>query len=347
MTKVSHDRIINKNHIPHVQEFINQSDRETFNNLSSVDKYKMSLQLDTMTPYILINHDPITQKPFLQPIMLDITKPDGTNVTMLDNMSFNTFGEYQIVASSNMLVECKLQGAAGGTNGGGLGGYSYGKITLLENQVYKIQVGQGGTAGPSDPAFGGGGNVGNLSYKGSGGGLTGIFLNSVTHSNSIMIAGAGGGGTLGVGHQGGNGGGLIGLNGMNAGNGGGGIGGSQTAGGTWLRTGGINIGYVAGSALKGGNAAANITSGYTGGGGGSGYYGGGPGSSNNTHGGTGAGGSSFLHPTLISDGITIGSLQGSRIAPNNTDADYDGMAGSATTDTAIRSPSGLCVLRII
>ncbi len=68
MIKVSHDRIINKNHVPHVQEFVNESERMAFNNLSSVDKYKMSLQLDTMTPYILINHDPITQKPLVTAI---------------------------------------------------------------------------------------------------------------------------------------------------------------------------------------------------------------------------------------------------------------------------------------
>ena len=157
----------------------------------------------------------------------------------------------------------------GNAGAGGSGGRTQGTRLATAGQVYKIIVGQGGS---SSGAYGGGGSGGG-SNGGGGGGLSGIFLTSYTHGNSVAIAGGGGGGAWG-GCGGGNGGGTTGAQGGNSGGGGG----TQSAGGAGANSGG------AGSALTGGNGHGG-----NGGAGGGGYYGGGGGGQGGTDRGGGGG----------------------------------------------------------
>ena len=229
-----------------------------------------------------------------------------------DSIYFINFGEYEIRSSKSIKIEVHLWGAGGGGFNGGLGGYSNGTIILEENIKYIIWVGQGGISrnNGSFGVFGGGGLIGTTNnngvYVGTGGGLSGMFINNVNHSNSIIIAGGGGGGLIYPPSDhafGGNGGGTNGTSGIyNLQPGGVGKGGTQTNGGErgnlW------NYGSTAGSELQGGIGASSITQTYSGGSGGGGYYGGGGGSNNNWAGGPGGGGSGFINLKFVTNGNT-------------------------------------------
>jgi hypothetical protein len=207
-------------------------------------------------------------------------------------------GEYSVTSYKNMNSRIKTWGAGGGKTGG-YGGYSEVKLNIVAGQLYKVIVGGAGVSisGYSPGGFGGGGNAGFGSYAlGSGGGLSGIFLNEYKRENSLIIAGGGGGGVDNS-TFGGNGGGLVGLNGGSSGNGIGGRGGTQTGGGV-SSDGGYGKGEN-GSDLKGGNA--NYA--YGGGGGGGGYYGGSSGTKNNYYGGAGGGGSGFILDQLKNNDV--------------------------------------------
>ena len=174
-----------------------------------------------------------------------------------------------------------IKGAGGGQQGsggaGGAGGRTQGTRTASYGQSYIIIVGEKGKLS-SGSSFGGGGsyNAGNGSGAG-GGGLSGIFLTSYTHGNSVAIAGGGGGCAYG-GAGGGAGGGANGNGGSH-----GAVGGSQSSGGSGQGGGGN------GSALQGGSASGNGN----GGSGGGGYYGGGGGAEGGTD-TSGAGGSGTI-----------------------------------------------------
>ena len=175
-----------------------------------------------------------------------------------------------------------IKGAGGGNQGnagaGGNGGRTQGTRTATAGQSYIIIVGEKGKLS-SGSSFGGGGSytAGN-GNGGGGGGLSGIFLTSYTHGNSVAIAGGGGGGAYG-GATGGHGGGT---SGNNAGNGNATAGG-QSGGGAGDGGGGN------GSALQGGSASGSGN----GGSGGGGYYGGGGGAEGSTD-VSGAGGSGYI-----------------------------------------------------
>jgi hypothetical protein len=206
-----------------------------------------------------------------------------------EKLEFFKPGEYTVTSYKNMNSRVKAWGAGGG-NAGGYGGYSEAKLNIIPGQRYKIIVGGAGVAitGYSPGGFGGGGHAGfSGQATGSGGGLSGIFMENYAHEGSLIIAGGGGGGSDSN-SPGGNGGGLVGLNGAANGYGSGGRGGTQTSGGI-----SVSAAYGKGedgSALQGGNA--NYV--YGGGGGGGGYYGGSSGTKNNTRGGAGGGGSGFI-----------------------------------------------------
>lgn len=173
-----------------------------------------------------------------------------------------------------------IKGAGGGNQNsagtGGSGGRTQGTRTATAGQSYIVIVGQRGEVNTTGSSFGGGGyyTAGN-GNGGGGGGLSGIFLTSYTHANSVAIAGGGGGGGLGA--SGGHGGGTNGNNGSH-----GAVGGSQSSGGA-------GGGGGSGSALQGGSASGNGN----GGAGGGGYYGGGGGSEGSTD-TSGAGGSGYI-----------------------------------------------------
>ena len=235
---------------------------------------------------------------------------NGQSMINLLEGSFSGFEpgvEYTIMSlAGDVTVDIAMWGAGGGNgqygngaNGGG-GGMSEGVVVLEWNQPYTLIVGTGGQAGTVNHGTGGlggipGGGFGTVgdAAGAGGGGYTGLFLGSIEHENSIMIAGGGGGATDYSG--GGNAGAGGGTNGQDSTAGS--KGGTQTAGGTG--TSGAD-----GSALQGGNGDQNgnlNTGSADGGGGGGGYYGGEGGFSDARQ---GAGGSGFIPPELVLGGAT-------------------------------------------
>ena len=185
-------------------------------------------------------------------------------------------------------------GGVGNSGSGGTGGRTQGNLTVSGGQAYKIVVG-----GSSGNIYGFAGNSTN-SNGGDGGGLSGIFLTSVSFANAKGIAGGGGGSAWG-GTSGGNGGGSSGAAGGGGSSGGGG--GSQSAGGS----GGGGQSSYNGGQLQGGNS-----NGGNAGGGGGGYYGGGGGVQAGQD-GAGGGGSGYI------GGLSSASTSaGSGNSPNNS-----------------------------
>ena len=202
---------------------------------------------------------------------------------------------------------------------GGPGGFTTGTVTVradtnTQSPTYVVSVGQGGqgndvTNNYTNGAFNGGGRGRVQSHAGaggSGGGYSGIFLQSKTHGTAVLIAG-GGGGSIGGGvgeitdYWGGAGGGLTGQDGGQSShsshaNVSRGLGGTQTAGGAK----GIgDYSPTAGSALQGGDG------GHMNGGGGGGYYGGGGGNHKNNYGSSGSGGGSgYIGHSSVSEAST-------------------------------------------
>jgi len=255
----------------------------------------------------------------------DLFSPNGSFIEIISGnlLKFKSYGEYQVIVKSSFYGTVKLWGAGGGLCGG-KGGTSNGTILFRAGKKYIVWVGQGGTTSKTGASgsFGGGGLIGKTNsgsvYLGSGGGMTGVFLESVNHSNSLIIAGGGGGGLLyGVDNVGGDGGGLIGGNGVYSSHPTYvGKGGTQTNGGSNGYNGYNSLyGSLPGSALKGGNGASSTTQVYSGASGGGGYYGGGAGNNNNYAGGPGGGGSGYIHPLLVLNGNTSSY----RIDADNTD----------------------------
>lgn len=241
-----------------------------------------------------------------------------------------------IVPNGVTSLRVKMWGPGGGTGsysssgGGGPGGYTSGILSVTPGETLLLAIGSGGKKPVSSTGNGGDGGWPGGGYGtrgdasgGGGGGLTGIFTSSLTQGNALMIAG-GGGGSTGFGNFGaGGGGGTSGGSGTS----GSGGGGTQIAGG--LGGSGQTTPPVAGSALQGGVAFSDQTSG-SGihsndcGGGGSGYFGGGAGQGDGRAGG---GGSGFIHATRVSAGSTVAgpnaaSGSGATLPPNSTDANY-------------------------
>ena len=236
--------------------------------------------------------------------------PTRINLTITDNFgqstvvdfsqvssysNFITGRTYTIVANSDIETTVTASGAGGGSSidrntAGGRGGLSSGIFKFIANQQYRLIVGGRGANGGGGGFGGGGSGGGGTGRGGGGGGYTGLFLNSVTQANAIIIAGGGGGGSNDP-TQGGAGGGLSGT-----GSGGrSGTGGTQSSGGS--AGGGDGSPGSPGSALQGGSGAA---------GGGGGYFGGGGGQSFSgcCADGAGGGGSGYIHPTLLTNTST-------------------------------------------
>ena len=231
-------------------------------------------------------------------IVVDCTPYFTTTLTITDNLgvsvtvdfnnlatysTFTTEKIYTIIPNNTITTNIYAVGGGGGTAIGGSGGASQGRFTFVFGRTYKLIVG-GGANGATAGYGGGGATAGGQS--GGGGGYTGLFLDSISQTNAILIAGGGGGGST---VSGGSGGGLTGGNGSSLANlfNRGGTGGTQTSGGT---------GGSTGSALQGANSASIS------GAGGGGYFGGGGGQSRAGGGGAGGGGSGYINSTLISNG---------------------------------------------
>lgn len=231
--------------------------------------------------------------------------------TSVPTKSFSYTGGMQSytapVAGTYKLEVWGAQGCSnvnGTLNEGGLGGYSYGNVTLSANQTIYICVGQYKTQ-YEEATYNGGGASGG--YAGAGGGAThiaktnrGVLKNYASYTSEVLIVAGGGGGSA---HNneyadwmyGGTGG------GTNGGGGRLGGGASQTAGGN---LGSANMKY-AGSFGQGGSAASDRENGgYSGcGGGGGGWYGGSAGLVHAEQRAGGGGGSGYI------GGVTGGATQ--------------------------------------
>lgn len=324
------------------------------------ESFQIRLRRGSVGGPTILDSDPIIADN--TPYWLALTNPSGTTTkySLADTVvKMNTAGDWTAVINNDVNVRVKCWGAAGGGYGG-TGGFAQGRIAMTAGQTYKVRVGGGGkTAGNTvgyTGGHGGGGlcgfsNNSSTTYNtGSGGGLTGLFINSVSQGNSRIIGGGGGGG-----RNGGGGGGSSGQNGSAAGNGDAGNGGTQTAGGT-IGSNSVsqyNVGHTAGSALTGGRGASGTTTRYSGGGAGGGYFGGGGGTGNNYVGGSAGGGSGFLASTSIvtTDRVNAQGSKGlntTRNAPYYTDIDYINNAGKATSYTiGTAQATGLCVFRLV
>jgi hypothetical protein len=232
-----------------------------------------------------------------QTLTVSPATPNGTTEIDLSTSSFSDFarGEvYTLTPLSTIVVNFALAGGRGGGSAPGAGGRASGKVTLQKGYSYKLIVGTPGLAqagdrtgspGPRDISGGGLGSA----DGGDGGGFTGLFVTSATHENALLIAGGGGGGASG----------------------------GRVAGGPgFYYSYGDLYAFMNGRELRGGDAQGYLNEDPSGtwvyadnfndgGGGGGGYYGGGAGrsDSNNAPGSFGgAGGSGYIHPTLVSDG---------------------------------------------
>jgi hypothetical protein len=272
-------------------------------------------------------------------------------------LTLSSYGDWTITPSGVFAATVKIWGAGGGmgsndgfdtgTSYGGGGGFVGGTFNTTTSS-FILRVGQGGSftnrntgAMVSTAAFGGGGTATNYVDGnwncGAGGGLSGIFVTSVSQGNSVLIAGGGGGGgnyrNASSGASGGAGGGT---NAQGASSGGGG--GTQTAGGAG--SGGASIGSsVAGSALQGGSLSSTST---MGGGGGGGYYGGGTGIYVGSNQATaGGGGSGYVNATYITSAtITTGSNQ----TPANSGDSSRGTSGNGATTAGNSGINGKIVI---
>lgn len=211
---------------------------------------------------------------------------------------------------------------------GGAGGVVSATYQISPGTSLIFSVGQGGRGGglggnPSDALAtyngGGAGTYSSSDASGSGGGFSGVFLQSLgkTQDGAIAIAPGGGGGAGGPGYpnstsdQANGGGGIFNLNGVgndgtrnlgyfvaNAGGGGltsGGVGGDASV---------SNGDGAAGAALVGANAVHHRNTWGSGGGGGGGWFGGGSGANDRDSwsGGGGGAGSAFVRGSGISYG---------------------------------------------
>jgi hypothetical protein len=223
-------------------------------------------------------------------------------------------------------MRVKMWGASGG--GGeyqsGGGGYSAGVITFNSGTVFTIQTGGGGDVGGKGVGgTPGGGNSDGFSLRGSGGGYSGIFINSVAHANAVLIAGAGGG----SGNGSGGGSSFFGWGGHGGGVNAGASPGTSIIEGAEGTTPGYQVtpcsGAGNGSALQGGSALT---------GGGGGWYGGGGSGDCGSYANGGSGGNGYINTTYVSDGTT---LSGSEESPGNpNDPDRNGAGSGQTTNIA-------------
>jgi hypothetical protein len=234
-------------------------------------------------------------------------------------LSISTYGTYTLTPVSTFSANVKMWGGGGGSGGqngsSGAGGSSTGIVTFTNGVSHVIVVGQGGPVGAGAAALGGGG-VGDVN-RGNGGGYTGIFRNSQTQGNAVLMAGGGGGAGGGFGSfVSGAGGGTSGQAG-NAGQGAQPGGGTQSAGGAGT---GANH-SASGGALQGANGLS---------GGGGGYYGGASGGDNGSYAPGTGGGSGYINGTYVTGGNTYTGNGGT---PGNSSDSDRGTAGNARTSS--------------
>ncbi|WP_300978957.1 glycine-rich protein [Flavobacterium sp.] len=223
--------------------------------------------------------------------------------------NFTAIQQSWVVPSGVTTVTVELLGAQGGGTNAGRGGRVMAQLTVTPGSTLILVV--GGQPTNANAVYGGGGiggsNGATTTRNGfAGGGLAGIYLNSISQANTIAIAGGGGGNSGLNGQIGGEAGAP---NGSNGGQGNfsgsqeGGRGGTQSAGGSFgVGVDPQTIAPLSGTALNGGRGGSINSSTWTGGGGGgAGYFGGGGGAGGGSSVGAGGGGSSFVNTSLGSN----------------------------------------------
>jgi hypothetical protein len=248
------------------------------------------------------------------------------------NMSFTTPGEYTLTWGGSSTKTVKMWGGAGpgasqgsGWAGGSGGGAAVGNVAFTGGGTYIVRIPAAGAFGNA-PAncwgAGNGGGVFSCGTAGSGGGYAGLFANSVSQANAVLMAGGGGGGAsnrsdcLG-GRNGTAGGGTTGQQTSDA---------NRTSGAT--QTAGTANGGTSGSPLQAGNGSGG------GGAGGGGYWGGGGGGSQGDGGKGGGGGSGYYNPSVVSNATLY---TGTDTTPGNS-SDADKPANVATGQAAGATP---------
>lgn len=185
-----------------------------------------------------------------------------------------TASSYTLTARGYFAFQAMLWGQGAQTK---KGGYASGEILVSEGDVIVVALARGGGAA--------GGTTTGLALGKKGGGLTGIFITSITRANAVLVAGGAGAESHSA-NPGADGGGLAGADATIFGDVTiGGKGGNQSAGGAAaMDTGSQSEGEQPGAELTGGAGGADDTdtpdwnSGWGGGGGGGGgYFGGGGG----------------------------------------------------------------------
>jgi len=217
---------------------------------------------------------------------------------------------------SPIIISC--EGEYGGSGPGGAGGLVSASFSGLAGQTLVVSFAGGGPGSPS-----GGYRYSRPAALQRGGHYAGVFVTSVSHPNSLIIAGGGGAGGHADVSSGGAGGGSTGGSSPSLGPSGsgpgvprvGGAGGTQSAGGA----GGSGYEGTAGSgsALQGGSGYSSDIGRSSSGSGGGGYYGGGGGGSgydseNYASAAGGGGGSGFIR----NDGTTISNSTGGSTSPS-------------------------------
>ena len=232
--------------------------------------------------------------------------------------TFNYTGGVQTyTAPSSGTISIEAYGAQGGNGGpvttgqGGLGGYSYGELSVTAGQTLYIYVGGQGQSqilSAATGGFNGGGGTNATSddskRPGCGGGASDVRVGGTALTNRVIVAGGGGGSSGWMSANGGAGGGLAGEDGPppyhNSGYDGNGKGATQIAGGD----GGFwNSSNFAEDGILGVGGRGKGYS-HGGGGGGGGYYGGGGGVIE-----AGGGGSSYIGG-VINGTTTMGLRSG-------------------------------------
>lgn len=218
--------------------------------------------------------------------------------------------------SPSIIITC--EGEYGGSGPGGAGGLVSASFAGLAGQTLVVSFAGGGPGASSN-----GYRYTRPAALSRGGHYAGVFVSSVSHANSLIIAGGGGAGGFADVSSGGAGGGSTGNSGSGplpgSGSGPGvvrvaGGGGTQSSGGA----GGSGYEGTAGSgsALSGGSGYSSDISRSSSGSGGGGYYGGGGGGSgydseNYASSAGGGGGSGYIR----NDGSTISNITGGSTSP--------------------------------
>tara|TARA_Y100000589_G_scaffold165131_1_gene157016 strand:+ start:1679 stop:4132 length:2454 start_codon:yes stop_codon:yes gene_type:complete len=230
-----------------------------------------------------------------------LTYTQGGNSTEVDFDEISTLtltvGTYDITVDNDITADLRALGAGGGSSvqrsvSGGAGGLSVGRFTFLKGTTYKVVCGDAGSRNTNGLSGGGGeGGTTGTGGGGGGGGYTGLFVETITQDNAVIIAGGGGGGANDP-ATGGDGGGESGGDASKLPRGG--EGGNQNSGGA---RGSVQTLGVQGSALQGGQGAGGGGGGYFGGGGGGGHSG-------CCADGAGGGGSGYIGSSLLSNAST-------------------------------------------